>query len=135
MTGNVAKTIGGEAGAKDKQFAMIKMAQARIGKDSLAHLIKSRLGGVGPVWVDAIRVLFQEDDAEGRNAHFEVGNKRSIELDEPDKLCNITDQFRSRPGFDELVFGHGWLISVDAYIDVNKFKTFDKDVQFLQTEQ
>ena len=135
MTGNVAETVGGEIGAKYKQFAVIKTTQARIGKDSLAHLVKSRLGNVGTVWVDAIRVLVQEDDAEGRNAHFEVGNKTSIELDEPDKLCNIVDQFRGRPRFDKLVFGHGWSIAVDAYINADKFKTFDKHVQFLQTEQ
>ncbi len=134
MTGNVAKTIGGEVGAKDKQFAVIKTMQARIGKDSLAHLVKSRLGSVGPVWVDAIRVLVQEDDPEGRDAHFEVWNETSIKLDETNKLCNVADQFRGRPRFDELVFGHGWSIAVDAYIDTNKFKSFDKDVRFLQTE-
>ncbi len=134
MTGDVAKTIGGEVSAKDKQFAVIKTTQARIGKDSLAHLVKSRLGGVGPVWVDVIRVLVQEDDPEGRDAHFEVGNEMSIKLDESDKLCNVVDQFRGWPRFDELVFGHGWSIAVDAYIDTNEFKSFDKDVQFLQTE-
>ncbi len=134
MTGNVAETIGGEVGAKDKQFAVIKTMQARIGKDSLAHLVKSRLGGVGPVWVDAIRVLIQEDDPEGHDAHFEVGNETSIKLDESDKLCDLTDQFQGRPHFDELVFGHGWSIAVDAYINTNVFKLFDKDVRFLQTE-
>ena len=134
LTGDVAETIGEEVRAKDKQFAMIKTMQARIGKDSLAHLVKSRLGGVGPVWVDAIRVLVQEDNAEGRNAHFEVGNKTSIKLDELDKLCDIADQVRGRPCFDELVFGHGWVIAVDAYIDANKFKMFDEYVRFLQTE-
>ena len=77
MTGDVAKTVGREIGAKDKQFAMIKMMQARIGKDSLAHLVKSRLGNVGPVWVDAIRVLVQENDAEGRDAHLKWGIKRA----------------------------------------------------------
>ncbi len=134
MTGNVAKTVGGEVSVKDKQFAVIKTTQARIGKDSLAHLVKSRLGGVGPVWVNAIHVLVQEDDPEGRDAHFKVGNETSIKLDESDKLCNVADQFRGRPCFDELVFGHGWSIAVNAYIDTNEFKSFDKDVQFLQTE-
>ncbi len=134
MTGDVAKTVGREVGAKDKQFAVIKTTQARIGKDSLAHLIKSRLGGLGPVWVDAIHVLVQEDDPEGHNAHFKVGNETSIKLDESDKLCNIAGQFWGRPRFDELVFGHGWSIVVDAYINTNKFKLFDKDMQFLQTE-
>jgi hypothetical protein len=52
LTGNLSKTIGREVGAKDNQFAMIKTAQARIGNDSLAHLFKSSLGIVGPVWVD-----------------------------------------------------------------------------------
>ena len=131
LTGDVAKTVGGEIGAKDKQFAMIKTTQARIEKDSLAHLVKSRLGNVGPVWVNKIRVLVQENDAEGRDAHFEVGNKTSIELDELDKLCNIVDQFRGRPCFDELVFGHGGSIAVNANINADKFKAFDKDVQFL----
>ncbi len=134
MTGNIAETIGGEVGAKDKQFAVIKTTQARIGKDSLAHLVKSRLGGIGPVWVDTIRELVQEDDPEGCDAHFEVGNVMSIKLDESDKLCNVADQFRGRPCFDELVFGHGWSIAIDAYIDTNEFKSFDKDVQFFQTE-
>ncbi len=134
MTGNVAKTVGKEVGAKDKQFAVIKMTQARIGKDSLAHLVKSHLGGIGSVWVNTICVLVQEDDPEGRNAHFKVGNEMSIKLDESDKLCNIADQFRGRPRFDELVFGHGWSIAVNAYINTNEFKSFDKDVQFLQTE-
>jgi hypothetical protein len=134
LTGDVAETVGEEVRAKDTQFAMIKTTQARIGKDSLAHLVKSRLGGIGPVWVDAIRVLVQEGDAEGRNAHFEVGNKTSIKLDEPDKHCDIADQVRGRPCFDELVFGHGWVIAVDACIDANKFKMFDEDVRFLQTE-
>ncbi len=128
MTGNVAKTVSGEVGAKDKQFAVIKTTQARIGKDSLAHLVKSHLGGNGPVWVNAICVLVQEDDPEGRNAHFEVGNKTGIKLDEFDKLWDVVDQFRRRPRFDELVSGHGWSIAIDAYIDANKFKTFDKDV-------
>ncbi len=134
MTGNVAETVGREVSAKDKQFAVIKSMQARIGKDSLAHLVKNRLGSVGPVWVDAIRVLVQEDDPEGRDAHFEVGNETSIKLDESDKLCDVADQFRRRPRFDELVFGYGWSIAVDAYINTNKFKSFDKDVQFLQAE-
>jgi hypothetical protein len=134
LTGNVAKTVGKEVGAKDKQFAVIKMTQARIGKDSLAHLVKSHLGGIGSVWVNTICVLVQEDDPEGRNAHFKVGNEMSIKLDESDKLCNIADQFRGRPRFDELVFGHGWSIAVNAYINTNEFKSFDKDVQFLQTE-
>ncbi len=134
MTGGIAETVSGEVSAKDKQFAVIKTTQARIGKDSLAHLVKSRLGGVGPVWVDAIRVLVQEVDPEGRDAHFEVGNETSIKLDESDKLWDVANQFRGRPRFDELVFGHGWLIAVDAYIHPNEFKLFDKDVQFLQTE-
>ncbi len=121
MTGDVAKTVSGEVGAKDKQFAVIKTMQERIGKDSLAHLVKRRLGSVGPVWVDVICVLFQEDDPEGRDVHFEVGNETSIKLDESDKLCDITDQFRGRPRFDELVFGHGWLIAIDAYINTNEF--------------
>ena len=56
LSGDVAETVGGETGAKDKQFAMIETTQATIGKDSLAHLVKSRLGSVGPVWVNAIRV-------------------------------------------------------------------------------
>ena len=77
LTGNVAETVGGEIGAKYKQFAVIKTTQARIGKDSLAHLVKSRLGNVGPVWVDAIRVLVQENDAEGRDAHLKWGIKRA----------------------------------------------------------
>jgi len=79
-------------------------------------------------------VYVQEDDSEGRNAHFEVGNKPSIKLDESDKLCDVVDQFRGRPRFDEVVFGHGWLIAVNVYINADKFKTFDKDVRFLQTE-
>ena len=66
--------------------------------------------------------------AEGHDAHFEVGNKTSIELDGPDKFCDIADQLRGRPRFDELVFGHGWLIAVDANINADKFKMFDKDV-------
>ena len=64
-----------------------------------------------------------------------MGNKTSIELDEPDKLCDIADQFQGRPRFDELVFGHGWSIAIDANINANKFKAFDKDVQFLQAER
>jgi hypothetical protein len=134
LAGNVAKSVGGEIGAKNKQFAMIETTQARIGKDGLAHLVKSRLGGVGPVWVNAISVLVQEDDLEGRDAHFEVGNKPSIKFDESDKLCDVGDQCRGRPRFDEVVFGHGWSIAVDAYIDTDKFKPFDKDVRFFQTE-
>ena len=128
LAGNVAETIGREVGVKDKQFSMIKTMQARIGKDSLAHLVKSRLGCVTPVWVDAIHVLVQEDDAEGRDAHLEVGNKTSIKVDEPDKLCNIADHFWGRPRVDKLMFGHGRAIAVDAYIDANEFETFDKDV-------
>ena len=60
-----------------------------------------------------------------------MGNKTSIELDEPDKLCDIVDQVRGRSGFDELVFGHGGSIAIDANINADKFKAFDKDVQFL----
>ena len=134
MAGNVAKSVGGEIGAKNKQFAMIEATQAGIGKDGLAHLVKSRLGGVGPVWVDPICILVQEDDSEERDAHFKVGNETSIKLDESDKFCDVTDQFWGGPHFDEVVFGHGGSIAIDAYIDADKFKPFDKDVQFLQTE-
>jgi hypothetical protein len=134
LTGDVAETVGGEVGAKDKQFAVIKTTQARIGKDSLAHLVKSCRGGVGPVWFNPICVLVLEDDPKRRDAHFEMGNEASIELDESDKLCDIADQFQGRPRFYELVFRHGWSIAVDAYIDTNEFKPFDKDVRFLQTE-
>ncbi len=49
LTGDVSETMGGEVGAKDKQFAIIKTMQARIGMDSLVHLFKSSLGVVGPV--------------------------------------------------------------------------------------
>ncbi len=72
---------------------------------------------------------------EGRDAHFKAGNKTSIELDEPNKLRDIADQFRGRPRFDELVFGHGGLIALDANINTNEFKAFDKDVRFLQAER
>ncbi len=97
MTGDIAETVGEEVGAKDKQFAVIKTTQARIGKDSLAYLVKSCLGGIGPVWVNTICVLVQEDDLEGRDAHFKVGNETSIKLDESNKLCDVADQFRGRP--------------------------------------
>ena len=79
-------------------------------------------------------IYVQEDDSERHNAHFKVGNKPSIKLDEFDKLCNVVDQFRGRPRVDEVVFGHGWSIAINAYINADKFKMFDKDVQFLQTE-
>jgi hypothetical protein len=131
---NVAKSVGGEIGAKNKQFAMVKATQAGIGKDGLAHLVKSRPGSVGPVWGNAVCILVLEDDPEGRDAHFEVRNEPSIELDESDKFCDIADQFWGRPRFDELVFGHGRSIAVNTYIDADKFKPFDKDVRFLQTE-
>ncbi len=134
LIGNVSKTIGGKVGAKDKQFAMIKMAQARIGKDSLAHLFKSSLGIVGPVWVNKIHVFALKDNPEWRNAHLKVGDERSIELDEADKLCNVADQFRGWPRIEELVSGHGRSIAVNAYIDTNKLEPFNEDVQFLQTE-
>ena len=134
LAGNVAKSVGGEIGAKDKQFAMVETTQAGIGKDGLAHLVKSRPGSVGPVWGNAIRILVQEDDSEGRDAYFEVGNEPSIKLDESDKFCDVADQFRGRPRFDEVVFGHGRAIAVDAYINADKFEPFDKDVRFLQTE-
>ncbi len=98
------------------------------------HLIKSSLGGNGPVWFHAVRILVLKDDPEGCDAHFEVGDKPSIKLDESDKLCNVADQFRGRPCFDELVFELGWSIAIDAYIDTNDFKPFDKDMQFHQTE-
>jgi hypothetical protein len=133
LTGNISKTIGGEVGAKDKQFAMIKLAQARIGKDSLAHLFESSLGVIGPVWVDKIRVFVLKDNPEWRDAHLEVGDETSVELDEADKLCDVADQFRGRPRVEELVFGHGGSIAVNTYIDTNKFKPFNEDVQFLQT--
>jgi hypothetical protein len=125
--GSVAKSVGGEIGAKNKQFAMVKTTQAGIGKDGLAHLVKSGPGSVGPVWGNAICILVQEDDSEGRDA-FEVGNEPSIKLDESDKFCDVADQFRGRPRFDEVVFGHGRAIAVDAYIDADKFEPFDKDV-------
>ena len=66
--------------------------------------------------------------------HFEMGNEPSIKLDEADKFCDVADQFRGRPRFYEVVFGHGRSIAVDAYIDADKFKPFDEDVRFLQTE-
>ena len=130
LAGDVAETIGGEIGVKDKQFAMIETTQARIGKDSLVHLVKSRHGGVGPIWVNTIRVLVQEDDSKGCDAHFEVGNKTSIKLDESDKLCDVADQFRGRSHFDELVFGHGWSITVDAYINASNSKCLTKMCNF-----
>ena len=46
LAGDVAETVGREIGAKDKQFAMIEMMQARIGQDSLVHLVKNCLGSV-----------------------------------------------------------------------------------------
>jgi hypothetical protein len=134
LTGKVSETIGGEVGVKDKQFAMIKTAQARIGMDSLAHLFKSSLGVIKPVWVDKIRVYFLKDNPEWRDAHLQVGGETSIELDEADKLCNVADQFWGQPRVEELVFGHGRLIAIDAYIDTNEFEPFNKDVRFLQTE-
>ena len=96
LAGNVAKSVGREIGAKNKQFATIETTQAGIGKDGLAHLVKSRFGGVGPVWVNTILILVQEDDPEGRDAHFEVENEPSIKLDESDKFCDVADQFRGR---------------------------------------
>jgi hypothetical protein len=134
LAGNVAKSIGGEIGAKNKQFAMVKTMRTGIGKDGVAHLVKSRPGSVGPVWGNVICILIQEDDSEGRDAHFEVGNEPSIKLDESDKFCDVADQYRGRPRVDEVVFGHGRAIVVDAYIDADKFEPFDKVVQFLQTE-
>ncbi len=134
LTGNVSETIGGEVSAKDKRFTMIETAQAWIGKDSLAHLLKSSLGVTGPVWVDKICVFVLKDNPEWSNAHLKVGDKTSVELDEADKLCNIADQFQGRPRVEELMFGHGRLIAVDAYININKFEPFNEDVQFLQTE-
>ncbi len=100
LAGNVAKSVGREIGAKNKQFAMVETTQAGIGKYGLVHLVKSCLGGVGPVLVNAIRILVQEDDPEGSDAHFEVGNEPSEKLDESDKFCDVADQFRGRPRLD-----------------------------------
>ncbi len=63
-----------------------------------------------------------------------MGDETSIELDEANKLCNVADQFRGRSCVEELVFGHGRLIAINAYINTNKFEPFNKDVQFLLTE-
>jgi hypothetical protein len=134
LTGNVSETIGGEVSAKGKQFAMIEMAQAKIGKDSLGHLFKSSLGVVRPVWVDEIHVFVLKDNPEWRDVHLKVGDETSVELDKADKLCDNADQFWGRPRVEELVIGHGRLIAINAYINTNEFEPFNKDVQFLQTE-
>ncbi len=125
LTGDISKIIGREVGAKDKQFAMM---------NSLAHLFKSSLGVVGPVWVEEICVFVLKDNPEWRDVHLEVGDETSVELDEADKLCDVADQFRGQPRVEELVFGHGRSIAIDAYIDTNKFEPFNEDVRFLQTE-
>jgi hypothetical protein len=135
LTGNVSETIGGEVGAKDKQFTMIKMAQARIGKDSLVHLFKSSLGVAGPVWVGKICVFVLKDNPEWGDVHLEVGDETSVELDEADKPCDVADRFRGRPHVEELVFGHGRLIVVDAYINTNNSNRLMKMCNFFRLRE
>jgi hypothetical protein len=68
------------------------------------------------------------------NLKLKLMNEFAVDLRKTNNLCNITDNFRLRPVFKELMLTHSGAIAVQTNIDTNEFKAFGKGMTFKKAE-
>jgi hypothetical protein len=66
----------------------------------------------------------QHNIFEGLCTELKAWDELTGELDEANKTGNITDNSWSRPMLQEVVFGHGRMVSIWGDVNANKLKPF-----------
>jgi hypothetical protein len=57
-----------------------------------------------------------------------------MELHEANNFCDITDNLRLGPVFEELMLRHGGAVAIRTNIDPNEFEALGKDMTFTKAE-
>jgi hypothetical protein len=55
-------------------------------------------------------------------------------MEKPDKAGHIADQLGKRPVMQEVVFQHGWSISIRGNVDPNELELLGKEVALFQAK-
>jgi hypothetical protein len=134
LTYNIPKSQCRKISAQHGEFAMVESTKAGIEKDWLLKLLKCRVCGGRPHIANGFCILPCHNLAERQGAQLKMRDEISVKLKEPNKASHILDQFRERPMTQELVFWHGWSISIRGNVDSDELESLGKEVALFKAE-
>jgi hypothetical protein len=71
---------------------------------------------------------------ERQGAQLKMRDEIAVKLKEPNEAGHISDQFGERLMTQELVFRHGWSISIRGNINPNELESLGKEVALFKAE-
>jgi hypothetical protein len=113
---------------------MVKPTKARIAEDWILKLFKCRVSLGCPHIANSLCIFLCHNFTERQSAHLKMRNEIAVKLEKPNKAGHIADQLGKRPVTQEVVFWHGWSISIRKNVDPDKLEPLKKEVALFQAK-
>ncbi len=117
------KSEAGEVCLQYNQFAMIKALDTRVRQDGALQIVPGSLWFGHPKGANCIGIFLLGNTVQRCNTYFKIWNETWIKLEKANELCNVADNIWGQSSFKQSMLWFCRAISVQTYINANKFES------------